>query len=98
MRTRRNWFIGGVAAVCFVTTVALSYLIEPGVRVQEVTLAEDISSSLPRRDRIPSHCSPTDTLARKRRSSATSWNFFPCQLYNPLEMVSLYRIPYAGRF
>ena len=40
MRTRRNWFIGGVAAVCFVTTVALSYLIEPGVRVQEVTLAE----------------------------------------------------------
>jgi hypothetical protein len=40
MRTRRNWFIAGVAAVCFVTAVAGSYLIEPGVRVQKVTLAE----------------------------------------------------------
>jgi hypothetical protein len=41
MRTRRDWFIAGVAAVCFVTAVALSHLIEPGVRVQKVTLAED---------------------------------------------------------
>ena len=41
MRTRRNWFIAGVAAVCFVTGVALSHRIEPGVRVQKVTLAED---------------------------------------------------------
>ena len=39
MRTRRNWFIAGVAAVCFVTAVALSHLIEPGVHVQKVTLA-----------------------------------------------------------
>jgi len=41
MRTRRNWFIAGVAAVCFITGVALSHLIEPGVRVQKVTLAEE---------------------------------------------------------
>jgi alpha-beta hydrolase superfamily lysophospholipase len=41
MRTRRNWFIAGVAAVCFVTGIALSHLIEPGVRVQKVTLAAD---------------------------------------------------------
>src|SRR5688572_26252312 len=40
MRTRRNWFIAGVAAVCLVTAVALSHLMEPGVHVQEVTLAE----------------------------------------------------------
>jgi Alpha/beta hydrolase family len=36
----RNWIIAGVAAVCFVTGIALSHLIEPGVRVQKVTLAE----------------------------------------------------------
>src|SRR4029434_1498355 len=36
----RNWIIAGVAAVCFVTGVALSHRIEPGVRVQKVTLAE----------------------------------------------------------
>src|SRR5882672_7985834 len=41
MRTRRSWIIAGVAAVCFVTGVALSHLIEPGVRVEKVTLAED---------------------------------------------------------
>ncbi|MGA2555192.1 MAG: hypothetical protein ABSG04_02855 [Verrucomicrobiota bacterium] len=41
MSTYRNWFIAGVAAVCFVTGIALSHLIEPGVRVQKVTLAED---------------------------------------------------------
>ena len=40
MRTRRNWFIAGVAAVCFVTGVALSHLIERGVHVQKVMLAE----------------------------------------------------------
>src|ERR1017187_10040069 len=37
----KNWFIAGVAAVCFITGVALSHLIEPGVRVQKVTLAEE---------------------------------------------------------
>src|SRR6267142_3702238 len=37
----RNWFIAGVVAVCFVTGIALSHLIEPGVRVEKVTLAED---------------------------------------------------------
>ena len=37
----RNWIIAGVAAVCFVTGVALSRLVEPGVRVEKVTLAED---------------------------------------------------------
>ncbi|HEX4644354.1 MAG TPA: alpha/beta fold hydrolase [Verrucomicrobiae bacterium] len=41
MRTRRNWFIAGVTAACFVTAVALSHLIEPGVRVEKVTLAEE---------------------------------------------------------
>src|SRR5438093_9081143 len=41
MRTRRNWFIAGVAAVGFITGVALSHLIEPGVHVQKVTLAEE---------------------------------------------------------
>lgn len=41
MRTRWNWFIAGVAAVCFVTGIALSHLIEPGVHVQQVTLAEE---------------------------------------------------------
>ena len=37
----RNWFIAGVAAVCFVTGIALSHLIEPGVRVEKVTFAKD---------------------------------------------------------
>jgi pimeloyl-ACP methyl ester carboxylesterase len=41
MRTRRNWIIAGVAAICFITGVALSHLIEPGMRVQKVTLAEE---------------------------------------------------------
>ena len=34
----RNWIIAGVAAVCFVTGVALSHVIEPGVRVEKVML------------------------------------------------------------
>jgi alpha-beta hydrolase superfamily lysophospholipase len=37
----RNWIIAGVAAVCFVMGVALSHRIEPGIRVQKVTLAQD---------------------------------------------------------
>jgi pimeloyl-ACP methyl ester carboxylesterase len=37
----RNWLIAGVAAVCLVTGVALSRRIEPGVRVEKVTLAGD---------------------------------------------------------
>ena len=37
----RNWIAAGVAAVCFVTSVALSHRIEPGVRVEKVTLAGD---------------------------------------------------------
>jgi pimeloyl-ACP methyl ester carboxylesterase len=41
MRTRRNWIIAGIAAICFNTGVALSYRIEPGVRVEKVTLAEE---------------------------------------------------------
>jgi hypothetical protein len=41
MRTRRNWPIAGVAAVWFVTGVAFSHLIEPGVRVERVTLAQN---------------------------------------------------------
>ena len=38
MRTRRNWFIAGVATVCFITGVALSHRIEPGVRVEKIML------------------------------------------------------------
>jgi Serine aminopeptidase, S33 len=36
----RNWIIAGVAAVCLVAGIVLSDRIEPGVRVQKVTLAE----------------------------------------------------------
>ena len=41
MRTRRNWIIAGIAAICLITGVALSYRIEPGVRVEKVTLAKE---------------------------------------------------------
>jgi hypothetical protein len=41
MSPYRNWFIAGAAAICFVTGLALSHLIESGVRVQKVTLAEE---------------------------------------------------------
>jgi hypothetical protein len=41
MRTGRNRFIAGVAAVCLGVGIVLSHLIEPGVRVQKVTLAEE---------------------------------------------------------
>lgn len=34
----RNWIIAGVAAVCFITGVALSQVIEPGVRVEKTML------------------------------------------------------------
>ena len=37
----RNWIIAGIAAVCFVIGIVLSHRIEPGVRVQNVTLAEE---------------------------------------------------------
>jgi hypothetical protein len=37
----RNWIIAGVAAICFVLGVALSHRIEPGVRVENVTLTQD---------------------------------------------------------
>ena len=36
----RNWIIAGVAAVCFITGVALSHRIEPGTRVEKVTLGQ----------------------------------------------------------
>ena len=41
MEMSRNWIIAGVAAVCFVTGIALSHRIEPDVRVEKVTLAEE---------------------------------------------------------
>ena len=41
MNTYRKWSIAGVAAVCFVTGIALSHRLEPGVSVQKVTLADD---------------------------------------------------------
>ena len=34
----RNWIIAGVAAVCFLAGVALSHVIEPGVRVEKIML------------------------------------------------------------
>src|SRR6185436_9174693 len=34
----RNWIIAGVAAVCFITGVALSHVIEPGVRGEKIML------------------------------------------------------------
>ena len=34
----RNWIIAGVAAVCFVTGVALSHRIEPSIRVEKIML------------------------------------------------------------
>lgn len=37
----RNWIVAGVATVCFITGVVLSHRIEPGVRVEKVTLARD---------------------------------------------------------
>ena len=37
----RNWIIAGVAVVCLVVGIVLSHLIEPGVRVQKVTLTEE---------------------------------------------------------
>jgi hypothetical protein len=40
MNTSRNGLIAGVAAVCFVTGIALSHRIEPGVHIQTVTLAD----------------------------------------------------------
>src|SRR3974390_2245371 len=41
MPAYRNWLIAAVAAVCLVTGVALAHWVEPGVRVQKVTLADD---------------------------------------------------------
>jgi pimeloyl-ACP methyl ester carboxylesterase len=35
----RNWIIAGAAAVCLIVGIVLSHRIEPGVRVQKVTLA-----------------------------------------------------------
>ena len=40
----RNWIIAGVAAVCFITGVALSHVIEPGVRVEKVLLTTNTRS------------------------------------------------------
>src|SRR4051812_25902429 len=36
-----NWIIAGVAAVCLITGVALSHVIEPGVRVEKIMLTPD---------------------------------------------------------
>ena len=38
---RRNWIIAGVAAVCLIAGAALSHRVEPGIRVDKVTLAQD---------------------------------------------------------
>jgi pimeloyl-ACP methyl ester carboxylesterase len=41
MSKRKKWIITGLATACFVTGVALSHRVEPGVRVQKLTLAEE---------------------------------------------------------
>jgi alpha-beta hydrolase superfamily lysophospholipase len=38
---RRNWIIAGVAAICFITGIALSHVIDSDVRVENVTLTQD---------------------------------------------------------
>lgn len=40
----RNWIITRVAAVCFITGVALSHVIEPGVCVEKVMLTTNTSA------------------------------------------------------
>jgi hypothetical protein len=40
MSKRNKWIITGLATACFVTGVAISHSIEPGVRVQKLTLAD----------------------------------------------------------
>ena len=37
----RNWIITGITAVCLAVGIALSHRIEPGVRLQQVTLTEE---------------------------------------------------------
>ena len=41
MSKHKNWFVAGVAAVCFLVGVVLSYRIEPGVHVRKLILAEN---------------------------------------------------------
>jgi hypothetical protein len=36
-----NWIIAGIAAVCVVTGIALSRVIEPGIRVEKLMLATE---------------------------------------------------------
>jgi hypothetical protein len=38
---QRNWIIAGVATVCLIAGVALSHRVEPGIRVEKVTLAQN---------------------------------------------------------
>src|SRR5580658_5946976 len=40
MSKRKKWIITGLATACFVTGILLSHRIEPGARVQKVTLAD----------------------------------------------------------
>ena len=94
-------FIARVAAVWFVTAVTLSHLIEPGIRVQKVTLAEDT----PAPKFIPTDAEPHPVAlfahgyaGSKETLFRYLMHFLPCQVYNPLEMVSAYRILNVGRF
>jgi hypothetical protein len=41
MTARANWCIAVAAVACFAAGVALSHRVEPGVRVEAVTLAGD---------------------------------------------------------
>ena len=41
MSARTNWFIAAASAVCFAAGLVLSHRVEPGVRIEAVTLAGD---------------------------------------------------------
>ena len=65
----RNWIIAGVAAVCFITGVALSHVIEPGVRVEKIMLTtkHTRASTFPRNAGSASHCAPGSWSNRLER-------------------------------
>jgi hypothetical protein len=62
----KNWIIAGVAAVCFVTGIALSHRIEPGVRVEKIMLTTNTPALRIFPASIPLRSSLMDAPARKR--------------------------------
>jgi hypothetical protein len=66
----RNWTIAGVATVCLITGVALSRVIEPGVRVEKIMLTtkHTRASTFPRNAGSASHCAPRSWKRRLERN------------------------------